>query len=241
MVSEQPAMHRLILWDVDATILSTSGIGGQVMRTTLAQVFGPTVSQERTFYSGKTDRQIIHETFPDITPEELAPQLAAFAAAYVAAFEQRTDELRARTYALPGVVALIEHLHTALTNQVVQAPLTGNIAPIARRKLELLGLADYLNLAAGAYGDDHHERTELVPIAIERATRQTGHAFAGRAVVVIGDTPHDIRCGKLNGARTVAVATGPYSLDDLQAHEPDALLADLSDFATALQAILSEA
>ncbi len=227
----------LILWDVDATILSTGGVGGQVMRTAMGQVFWASDTRERTFYSGKTDRQIIHETFPEITREMLAEKLLTFSETYIAEFERRRAEFVARTYAMPGVVDLIQHLHT---QDALQAPLTGNIAPIARLKLDLLDLLPYLNTACGAYGDDHDDRTQLVPIAIERASRYTGGAIPGEAVVVVGDTPHDIRCGKQNGTRTVAVATGPYSLEDLRAHEPDALLPDLGDFEAALAAILGD-
>lgn len=227
-------MPKLLLWDVDATILTTDGIGGQVMRAAMAQVFGLIEQKERTFYSGKTDRRIIHETFPDVTPDALTEQLAAFSTAYVAAFQQRYAELHARTRAMPGVIPLIHHFHTT----VLQAPLTGNIAPIARLKLDLLGLLPYLCLEAGAYGDDDADRVQLVPIAAQRASRLFGHSLRGCDIVVIGDTPHDIRCGQRNGTRTVAVATGPYSLDELRAYQPDALLPDLSDFEAAVAAIL---
>ncbi len=230
-------MQKLLLWDVDATILSTGGIGGEVMRAAMARIFGPVASQERTFYSGKTDRQIIHDTFPAITPAALAEQIARFSEAYVAEFQRRHAELAENSYAMPGVVDLITHFH----DRVIQAPLTGNIAPIARLKLELLELLPYFTIAAGAYGDDHEDRAQLVPIAAERASALTGSPIRGCDIIVIGDTPHDIRCGKLSGARTVAVATGPYSLDELRAHQPDALLQDMSDFEAARAAILGTA
>jgi phosphoglycolate phosphatase-like HAD superfamily hydrolase len=226
--------YALILWDVDATILSTDGIGGDVMRTAMAQVFGPAAARERTFYSGKTDRQIIHETFPALTPAALQEKLQQFSEAYVAEFQRRHDEFVARTYAMPGVVELIKHFH----GSVVQAPLTGNIAPIAKLKLALLDLLPYLNHDAGAYGDDHEDRVQLPPIAAQRAARYVGRPFRGCDVVIVGDTPHDIRCGKRHGARTVAVATGPYSVEELRAHAPDAVLPDLGDFAAARAAIL---
>jgi phosphoglycolate phosphatase-like HAD superfamily hydrolase len=229
-------MYELILWDVDATLLSTDGISGEVMRSAMAQVFGPSAQRERTFYSGKTDRQIIHDTFPDITPAALAEKLHVFSAAYEAAFQRRHSELVARTTTMPGVVEIIKHLH----GQIVQAPLTGNIAPIARRKLDLIGLLPYLEVAAGGYGDDHEDRVQLLPIAAQRAARLLGRTFRGCNIIIVGDTPNDIRCGKLNGARTVAVATGPYSVEQLRAHSPDALLPDMSDFDAALAAILGQ-
>ncbi len=230
-------MKKLILWDVDATLLLTDGISGQAMRAAMAEVFGPVPRKERTFFSGKTDWQIIRDTFPHISPEHIEEQLPTFSATYIAGFQQQHAALQQRSRLMPGVMDLIQRLHQH-QQTVVQAPLTGNIAPIARLKLELFGLLPYLNTSAGAYGDDHYERTTLVPIAANRATQHYGHTFTGNAIVVIGDTPNDIRCGKLNGARTIAVATGPYSVADLQAHQPDAMFQDLSDIEAALAAIL---
>jgi phosphoglycolate phosphatase-like HAD superfamily hydrolase len=229
-------MAKLILWDVDATLLTTGGVGGDVMRAAMAQVFGGTMSRERTFYSGKTDRQIIHDTYPDLTPARLLEQLQTFTGAYVAEFERRRPDLLKRAHALEGASALLRAFH----GTTLQAPLTGNIRAIAQRKLDLVGLLPYLTIDLGAYGDDHHDRAELVPIAASRTSGYLGRPLRGCDIVVVGDTPHDIRCGRRNGTRTVAVATGPYSLDDLRRYEPDALLSDLRDFDAAQQAILGE-
>jgi phosphoglycolate phosphatase-like HAD superfamily hydrolase len=204
------------------------------MRTAMAAVFGPLAPQARTFYSGKTDRQIMLDTFPDLTPDAVVARLDTFRAAYIAAFEERHADFVARTRAMPGVLDVIH----SLDGTIMQAPLTGNIAAIAERKLNLLGLLPYLNTDAGAYGDDHHDRAALPPIAADRAARILGQPIAGHEIIIVGDTPHDIRCGKAHGARTVAVATGPYSLDDLRAHEPDALLADFGDVAAGRAAVL---
>lgn len=222
-----------ILWDVDATLLTTGGVGGEVMRAAMEQVFGGKLTRERTFFSGKTDRQIIHDAYPQITPETLLEQLERFTQVYVAEFERRHADLVARTRTLTGVVELLALLH----GQVYQAPLTGNIAPIAERKLRIAGLLAYLDVRAGAYGNDHHDRARLLPIAVERAQQHYGRSFAAQQVVIVGDTPNDIRCGKQSNARTVAVATGPYTLAQLAEHQPDALLPDLSDQQAALRAI----
>ncbi len=227
---------KLVLWDIDGTLLHTDGIAGETMRAAMEQTFGATVRQERTFYSGKTDRQIIQETFPHLTLSSVLEQLQVFIAVYVAEFERQREAVLARAGVMPGTRAVLDHLHT----RAIQAPLTGNVAPIARMKLDWLGLLDFLHFEVGAYGDDHHERSLLVPIAAERASRYYGRSFSGHDLVVIGDTPHDIRCGKLNGTRTVAVATGPYSVDDLQIYEPDAVLPDLRDLPAVLTAIWGE-
>lgn len=235
----QPAaanpLPHLILWDVDATLLLTGGISGEAMRTAMAKVFGPLASKERTFFSGKTDWQIIQDMFPTLSSTAIGEQLATFSATYVAELEQRRPTLVERSYTLPGVLPLLVRLKEA---GIIQAPLTGNIAPVARIKLELFGLLDYLDLEAGAYGSDHYDRAQLVPIAARRAAQRYARPFAPHTIVVVGDTPNDIRCGKQNGARTVAVATGPYTLNELRAHNPDGLLPDLSEISTALSAIL---
>ncbi len=227
-------MDRLILWDVDGTLLSTDGIAAAAMRAAMQQVVGPTAPMARTHYAGKTDWQIIRESFPSLDVAHVAERLHEFKAAYLALLEPQRAALAARSTIFPGVLAALE----ALGSYARQAPLTGNMAAIARIKLECTGLLPLLDLEAGAYGDDHHHRPELVPIAAERAAHRYGRRFGGPQIVIIGDTPNDIACGKANGARTVAVATGPYALADLSAHAPDALLADLSDTDAVLAAIL---
>jgi phosphoglycolate phosphatase-like HAD superfamily hydrolase len=101
-----------------------------------------------------------------------------------------------------------------------------------------MGLGDILDLEAGAYGDDHYQRSRLPALAAERAARRYGQAFKAADVVVVGDTPHDVECGQAFGARTVAVASGAYTLEALRAHTPDALLPALEPLEAALAAIL---
>ncbi|NTV65543.1 MAG: HAD hydrolase-like protein [Oscillochloris sp.] len=227
-------MDRLILWDVDGTLLTTDGIAAEAMRVAMRQVVGPSAPMERTSYAGKTDWLIIRESFPSLGGQAVAERLHEFAAAYTAGLERQREALRARSQVFPGVLDLLGALHTT----VRQAPLTGNIAAAARIKLECTDLLHLLDLEAGAYGDDHYERPALVPIAAGRAAARYGHAFADRQIVIVGDTPNDIACGKANGTRTVAVATGPYSAAELATHTPDVLLEDFSDIDAALAAIL---
>ncbi|WP_129633554.1 HAD family hydrolase [Candidatus Oscillochloris fontis] len=227
-------MDRLILWDVDGTLLSTDGIAAAAMRIAMQVVVGPAAPMERTSYAGKTDWLIIHESFPHLGAQGVADRLHEFAAAYTAGLEQQREALRQRSQVFPGVTLLLE----ALRATARQAPLTGNIAAAARIKLECTDLLPLLDLEAGAYGDDHYDRNALVPIAADRAAQRYGRSFMGRQIVIVGDTPNDIACGRANGARTVAVATGPYSREELAAYAPDVLLSDLSDTEAALAAIL---
>jgi hypothetical protein len=128
------------------------------------------------------------------------------------------------------------------TGHIHQSVLTGNIRSVAEVKLAALGLREWLDLCIGAYGDDHEDRTELVEVARRRAAAVHGRsagAFDGTATVVIGDTPLDIAAALAAGARAVGVATGSHSADDLTMAGADAVLADLTDTAAVLRALLA--
>ena len=229
-------MNKLILWDIDGTLIYSGGVAGECMRAALTQIYGSAPNDERRSYAGKTDQQIILEAFPDRDPELLLGQLDQFAALYMEQLTIRRAELAARGRVLDGVVTTLEQLGAG---EVVQSVLTGNLAPVARLKLELTGLLEHFDLEVGAFGSDHHRRAELVPIAAARAELRYGRRYDGQDVVVIGDTPNDIACARAAGARAVAVATGPFSVADLQAHAPDAVLPDLVDTRAAVTAILA--
>ncbi|WP_298817814.1 HAD family hydrolase [Chloroflexus sp.] len=227
-------MKRLVLWDVDGTLLSTDGIAANAMRAALRRLVGPEVRIERTSYAGKTDWQIVRESLPSLDEETIQSQLREFIALYIAELTAQRDALVARSTVFAGVVEALR----ALAKVTYQAPLTGNVAAAARIKLECTGLLSWLDVEAGAYGDDHFDRLALPPIAVARAAQRYQQAFTPAEVVVIGDTPRDIACGRAFGARTVAVATGPFTLSELAAHHPDALLPDLSDTMAVLSAVL---
>ncbi len=225
-IKRRVAMHKLILWDVDGTLLYSGGVAGEAMRAAMTRVYGRTSTEARHSYAGKTDRQIILETFADLGHDALLESLDRFTEAYITELSNRREEFLARCRVLPGVTAALERMAQA---GAIQSVLTGNLQPIAQIKLNLMQLTGWLDLAVGAYGSDHHRRAELVPFAVARAAQRYGHTFTGHDVVVIGDTPNDIDCGRAAGAYTIAIATGPFSIDDLRAHTPDAALPDLAD------------
>ncbi len=227
-------MNKLILWDVDGTLLYSGGVAGEAMRAAMARVYGRSSTEARHSYAGKTDRQIILETFADLGHDALLATLDQFTSTYIDELTSRRAEFLARCRVLPGVAQALARLAQA---PAVQSVLTGNLQPIAKIKLDLMELSRFLDLSVGAYGSDHHRRAELVPFAVARAEQRYGHRFAHADVVVIGDTPNDIDCGRAVGARTIAVATGPFSLDDLRAHAPDTALPDVSDTEALLAAI----
>lgn len=126
---------------------------------------------------------------------------------------------------LPGVLELLEKLKSR--PHLVLALLTGNVSRGAQLKLEHYGVWHFFEF--GAFADDHQDRNQLGPFAVARAREKHRHEFSATEIDVIGDTPRDITCGKAFGARTIAVATGTCSREQLAEHQPDFLIDDLSD------------
>lgn len=230
-------MNKLILWDIDGTLLYSGGVAGEAMRTAMTRVYGRPSDNERRAYAGKTDQQIILETFPDRSPEELLGRLDVFTATYLGILNEWAEAFRTRGRVLEGVVAVLQRLQA---EGVVQSLLTGNLAPVARLKLDLMEIAGFFDFDSGAYGSDSPRRIDLAPIAAARAAQCYGRVFANTDIVVIGDTPNDIACARAAGARAVAIATGPFGVEELRAYAPDAVLPNLADTEAALAAILAD-
>jgi phosphoglycolate phosphatase len=229
--------HKLVLWDIDGTLLYSGGVAGEAMRAAMTRVYGRPSDNERRSYAGKTDQQIILETFPERSPEELLSRLDEFTAAYLDILSAWEDAFRTRGRVLEGAIEILQQLRA---RGVVQSLLTGNLAPVAHLKLRMMSLIEFFDFESGAYGSDSPRRTDLPLIAAERAAQRYGHVFAGPDIVIVGDTPNDIACARAVGARAVAVATGPFSVDELRLHAPDAVLPDLTDTGAALTVILAQ-
>ena len=218
--------RRFVLWDIDGTLITSRGVGRRVMEEAAAAVAG-LAEVPQIIMSGKTDPQILREIF---TAAELAadhidallPEAMAAAEHALAAAE---DELRANGSVLPGVEALLERLDA--TDGVRQTLLTGNLTANAAVKVGAFGLTHLFDAEVGAYGTDHADRLELVPIALERVERFRGETYAPDEVWVIGDTPNDLACARAGGVRCLLVETGHP--EDLHTLGADAVLADLSD------------
>jgi phosphoglycolate phosphatase-like HAD superfamily hydrolase len=142
---------------------------------------------------------------------------------------------RVRVVALPGVHALLERIE-AEPPAVVLGLLTGNVVEGARIKLDAAGIG-FGRFRVGAYGSDHADRPELPAIAARRALESTGRDFRGKEIVIVGDTPFDIRCGEHLGVRTIGVATGQHAAAELAAHHPDHLFETLEDVDAVWRAI----
>ncbi len=228
-------MRPLILWDIDGTLMRGNGAVARFFLQALREVYTLPDEIKRVDYGGKTDGQIVLETLAlhDIQHEAALELLPQFNARYHQLMNEIAHELHQHVRILPGVVPLLQQLRE---HHVIQTLLTGNMEVVAEIKLRALDLQQYFDLPIGAYGSDDRDRTKLVPIARRKAAAQHGEQIG--PTIVIGDTPRDIACGKAGGARTVAVATGSFTLEQLAQHQPDAVLADLSDTEAAVAAIL---
>src|SRR5581483_7282706 len=173
--------------------------------------------------AGMTDANIVKNILQKHGLESSPVQVAGFLDSYV---HFLAHELPRRSgQVLPGVLELLEKLRHR--PNIVLALLTGNVSRGAKLKLEHYGVWHFFEF--GAFADDHHDRNELGAFARTRAREKHGHDFSPEAIDVIGDTPRDIACGKAIGARTIAVATGNWTRDELAKHNPDFLIDDFSD------------
>ena len=226
--------RRLVLFDIDGTLLSAGGVSARAFEAALLETFETTGRSAAYDYSGKTDPQIVRELmrgagFSDQTIEERRPLALARYRDRLAEWIRPTD-----VTPKPGILALLGALEREPGVQL--GLLTGNLEPCARLKLEPIGMNRYF--AFGAFGSDDEDRYRLAPVALARARETTGIAFEGRETVIVGDSVHDVLCGRGIGVRAVAVATGKTAPRALAEARPDALLADCSDTEAALRAIL---
>jgi phosphoglycolate phosphatase len=232
-----PTPRKLVLFDIDGTILLTAGAGRRAIVAAIGEQVGSSGSFDRVRFDGKTDPQIVSELLEAAghSGPHTEERVGGFCRRYVDLLAQELEESSAGITLMPGVEVLLERLEAH--HDVVLGLLTGNVAEGASLKLRAAGL-NPARFRVGAYGSDAADRADLPPIAAERARRYFGRSPAGAEVVIIGDTPSDISCGRCIGARAVGVATGAYSVSDLEACGADAVFPDLSDTERVLKAIL---
>lgn len=226
---------RLLLFDIDGTLINSSRIGRAALGRALLDVFGTAGALESYEFAGKTDRRIVYDlmTAEGFTADRIAARMPELdermAAAGRALFTPQT------VWPCPGVLPLLEAL--GRRGDVVLALLTGNVRHTAPLKLTAAGI-DPTQFHDGAYGSDSLERDELFPIALERVRAATARRFVPEDIVVVGDTPADIRCARTGGSRVIAVATGPFSTERLALYGPDYLFTDLANTRDVMQALL---
>lgn len=229
---------RVVLFDIDGTILWTDGAGRRAVHRALEDVFGAPVPDGHEF-DGKTDPQIVRELMQlaGVTHGDIDGRIEHALERYVELLHTELGALEEHDHVLPGIRELLDALEAR--DDVLLGLLTGNVHPGAVAKLTAVGI-DPARFRIGAFGSDHAHRPELPAIARERAEALLGRQIPGSDVVVIGDTPADMGCGRGIGARAIGVATGRYSVDDLRACGAAAVFEDLSDTDAAVRAIMGD-
>jgi phosphoglycolate phosphatase-like HAD superfamily hydrolase len=240
-------VQLLVLWDVDYTLVDSGGVGRELYQIAFRELFGCPMPEPSSM-AGRTDRAIMSEVLALAGEAEPGRRIGEFHAVIAARAPGLADLVLQRSRALPGAAAALAALaglggganqaNGAAGPAVVQSLLTGNIRPLAEVKLRPFGLTGHLDLNAGAYGDMHEVRAELVPHARHNAAEAYGHGFDGDSTVLVGDTPLDIAAALATGARGVGVATGPFTEVQLSAAGAHAVLPDLTDTTRVLAAIL---
>jgi len=230
---------RLVLWDVDHTLLDAGGAGVALLRQAFTELFGCPFPATPPM-AGRTDRAIELEILTRAGLADPAGQLPAFQRLAAGLAPEFGELVRSGGRVLPGAaeaLAAVAALADGSTGPV-QSVLTGNLRAIARVKLAALGLDRFLDLQVGAYGDDHEVRADLVPLARASAAAAYRADFGGDATVLIGDTPLDVEAARLTGARSVGVASGGFTVAELAAAGADVVLPSLADTPAVLAALL---
>jgi phosphoglycolate phosphatase len=232
---------RLVLFDIDGTLLWTDGAGRRAIHRALLDTAGTAGPIDGYRFDGKTDPQIVRELL-GLAGHPAAADARAIAATcerYVALLEEELARPTQRTRLMQGVTELLAALQPYEHKGVAMVGLlTGNLQRGAALKLRSAGIAPE-RFAVGAYGSDSGHRPDLPAIAAARAAELTGRAVGGRDVVVIGDTPDDVACARPVGGTTVAVATGSYGAAALRAAGATHVFDSLADTAAVLAAVLA--
>jgi phosphoglycolate phosphatase-like HAD superfamily hydrolase len=217
---------RVLLFDIDGTLLDPAGEGRVCLRRALEDVFGLTGPVDTYDMAGKTDWQIVTDLMSaaGIDAKSIEASLPAVFAAYARYVEITAPTFKMR--ALPGVLDLVTQL--SADSRFILGLVTGNVRSAVPHKLRAVGLEPGA-FTFGAFGSEHHDRNQLPALALYRLEQNMGVPIPTETALVIGDTPHDIACARHTGLRVLCVATGTYPHHALASHNPDYLLDDLAD------------
>jgi phosphoglycolate phosphatase-like HAD superfamily hydrolase len=228
---------RLVLFDIDGTLLNSGGLGRASMQRALGMIFGSPGNPSYR-YDGKTDKQIVRDVMrlEGHSDEHIDSRMDQLLETYLEGLRTTAKTGKYNVRPLDGVPEILDALE--VRDDVILGLLTGNVEPGARIKLELAGI-DPDRFRVNAFGSDHEHRPELPAIAQRRAGEQLGLDLAGERLVVIGDTPADIECGRSLGAKAIGVASGHYTVEQLRSHNPYAVFPSLKNTAQVLDTIVN--
>lgn len=231
---------KLVLFDIDGTLLICGKAPRMAITYAMERVFGTSGRALNHSFSGKTDPQIITElmTMEGRGAEEIAEGMPRVVRHYVEELDRTLQPAEIRR--LNGVTELLAALR--IRTDVHLGILTGNVEEGARIKLDRAGLAEIFfnnGSTVGAFGSDAIHRSELPAVAVQRARHVLNHEFRSKDIIIIGDSPNDILCGKSLNVRSVAVATGWHSMEELKACEPDFAFPTLAGTQEIVNAIVS--
>jgi phosphoglycolate phosphatase-like HAD superfamily hydrolase len=226
---------RFLLFDIDGTLIDSGGAGVRSLNIAFEEKFGLKDAFRNVSMAGKTDLQIIREGVTSNGVRYSEDIVSEFLTAYIRHLRIEMNNSRGG-HVKPGIKESLEALR--LEDRHMLGLLTGNIEEGARIKLKHFGLSEYFEV--GAYGNDSEDRNGLLPIALDKLYRTKSLSVDFKNCVVIGDTPRDVDCAKKYGAFSVAVATGPYTCDQLMKAGADVVLEDLSDTGRFISIMMQE-
>jgi len=231
--------RRLILWDIDGTLISASPLTRRAFDRAIASAVGREPGEHGVSFGGKTDPQIALEILAAlaVSADDARGRLPAVIQALEREMGAAVELLREDGSVLPGVRPLLGRLQRA--PGVLQTVLTGNVQANARLKVGAFGLDEFLDLEVGVYGSDGEDRTTFVPLALRKVESLRGARISPAAVWVVGDTARDLVCARAGGARCLLVAMGLAGYEELVPLGADALFRDLSDVGVVERTLLS--
>jgi phosphoglycolate phosphatase len=216
---------RLILFDIDGTLIDSGGAGTRSLDLALKELFSIDKAFEGISMAGKTDTQIIREGLS----KHRIPEDGSVENVIRSYLKHLKNEINnERKHVKPGIYETLDKLMPLQDTGL--GLLTGNLEQGARIKLRPFGLNEYF--PSGAFGSDDEDRNNLLPIAVSRFEGLSRMKIEMHDCVIVGDTPRDVECAHIYGAACIGVATGPYAADDLIKAGADYVLEDLSDHQT---------
>ena len=222
---------KLILFDIDGTLISTGGAGSESMRVAFEQIWGIPDGFKNIFMMGKTDSSILREALKNNDLNWDESKVNKFLDHYFQTLKQEIIKDRPGKKICPGIIPLLDSLYNQ--ENYFLALLTGNYKESAFIKLNHFNIDHYFQ--DGAFCNDTEKREEMVPIIKKRIEKKENITIHNNDIFVIGDTPSDINSARKNGVYAIGVTTGVHTYQELQAHNPDHLFTDLGDTASVLQ------